>query len=220
LLIVFEGIDGCGKGTQIELLRQAIGRESWGDRVTLYKQPGATKLGNEMRRVLFESVTTHDMEPDTASLLFLASHIEGIEQIVRPALAEGRIVIADRWDAYGGITFGKHCFHKPVSQCVLAAHAILEGVKPDLTFLLHGSPEVFLARATARTTETHEAGKSWANIPTLTKVQEAYYSLLGRSDTERVKVVRADADTAESIFTSRVWPAVCRAVRRKFIDLI
>ena len=213
LLIVFEGIDGCGKGTQTALLQAALAREGRND-VVMFKQPGGTPLGNEMRNILFHTITTHNMASDTACLLFMASAVEGQLQVVRPALDAGKIVISDRWDAYSGIQFGKYALRPPASASVLACRADMELVTPDLVFFMHGDPAVFLDRAFARTAETHQSGKAWANIPTLTQIQDGYFNMF--AELPWVNSVQADIDTPEGIFEEQIWPVVQKALHERY----
>ena len=220
LLITFEGIDGCGKGTQIELLVEAIQREGWGDRVVLTKQPGGTALGNVIRDILFKTITTHKLEPDAASLLFFASHVQALAEIVYPALKAGKIVIADRWCAYSDVAFGLHGLARPIHQSLVDFRRALGGPEPDLLFFMHGDPQTLLERATGRTTESHESGKRWAKVDTITRIQEEYFRIFdGMMDTKvpsPLRAVRADHRTAPMIFGQEVWPAVFATVRRHF----
>lgn len=189
----------------------------------MFKQPGATPLGNEMRRLLFKDITTHNMESDTACLLFMASAVEGQAQVVIPALNAGKIVISDRWDAFSGIQFGKYALEPPARKSILDCRANIELVNPDLVFFMHGDPATFLARAFARIGETHQAGKSWANVPTLTKIQDGYYEMfsgrvLGPDGKYQCAVhVEADKDTPEVIFERQIWPVVLANIPAKCI---
>src|ERR1035438_6859193 len=79
VLIVFVGIDGCGKGTQIDLLKARLISEGLGDRLVFSKQPGGTPVGMEIRRILFETVGSKNMSPLTYQHLCGASHVEGCE---------------------------------------------------------------------------------------------------------------------------------------------
>lgn len=221
MLIAFEGIDGCGKGTQIDMLVEAFRREGWGDRLVMNKQPGGTKLGQAVRETLFHTVTTHNMEPDAASLLFLASHVQSLHDVVMPALEAGKVVISDRWCAYSDVAFGLHGLARPISPALVNARMALGGPEPDVLFFMHGNPATLLARATGRTTETHESGKAWANPQTLAKIQDTYFRLfdaLAGDPGSGYHAVTADliGRGPTHIFNTCVWPVVFKAVRRHF----
>lgn len=218
LLVVFEGIDGCGKGTQISLLRESIERRGWGDRALITKQPGGTQLGDEVRRLLFDTVTTRGMQSDTCSLLYLISHIELVNKVVKPALADGKIVISDRWDSFSAVAFGKHGLEPPASQFAIDAHRSMWQIQPDLIFLLHGDPAVFLERANSRA-DKHQSGKRWANVKDLTAIQHCYFDLMGdlrfEANPPIVKFVQADDASAEIIFRERIEPLFVSVAARR-----
>lgn len=218
MLVVFEGIDGCGKGTQVQMLAEAIRREGWGDRVVLNKQPGATRLGQSIRDLLFHSITTHEMEPDAASLLFFAAHVQSLHDVVMPALAAGKIVISDRWCAYSDVAFGLHGLERPISPALVKVRNALGGPAPDLLFFMHGNPATFLDRALARSSEKHEAGKAWAHADTLDRIQQEYFRIfepmVGDPGSGYCPI---DADQApELIFETIVWRRFFSAMRRHF----
>lgn len=200
VLIAFEGIDGCGKGTQIERLHARLKAEGYGDRVVRTKQPGDTKLGRGIRDLLFHSVRTHEMDADACTLLYLTAHLQMMRDIVWPALHAGKIVIADRWDAFSGTIFGSHALYEPAHPDIQTLRWKLAGCRPDLTLFLQGDPSNLLARATNRA-ETHEAGKAWAEAQTLERLQEAYRELFRHQD----GVVIMDAELSPDTLACLVW---------------
>ena len=128
LLITFEGTEGSGKTTQVELLRQAL--ESRGP--VMVREPGGTELGERMRDVLLFGGM--DLHPEAEMYLFMAARAQLINEVIEPALAQGRIVIADRFHdstlAYQG--GGRR----------LAVHWPPSFPKPALTFLVAVPVEV------------------------------------------------------------------------------
>src|SRR5262245_60897124 len=92
--ISFEGIEGCGKTTQIALLDEYLTRQSIPHRLT--REPGGTAVGDGIRRILLASATTR-LTPVAELLLFYASRSQNIDEIIAPALAAGELVIADRY---------------------------------------------------------------------------------------------------------------------------
>src|SRR6185312_17411081 len=92
--ISFEGLDGSGKSTQIKLLARSL--RTSGHIVTATRQPGGTELGNQIRAVLLNS-KTQNVAPLAEMALMFADRAQSIRQIIEPALAEGQVVLCDRY---------------------------------------------------------------------------------------------------------------------------
>lgn len=188
-LLTFEGIDGTGKSTQLALLAERMKQEGYNVLVT--KEPGSplepTKLGLELRQILFHTVTTHNMASGVADCLFLADHIQHVEKLIKPALAEGKVVICDR---YSDSEFAYAVSNKSTPGFMLEAYTAGFGPIPDVTILLVATdPEIFLARARSRRGEQQQAGKSWNEINQQIAIQNEYLSrLVGQSRTLLVNV--------------------------------
>ncbi len=139
LFVTFEGVEGAGKTTQIALLRAAL--EASGLTVCVTREPGGDTISEAIRALLLE----HEMTPRAELLLFLASRAQNVEEVIRPRLAAGDIVLCDRFIdssiAYQGV--GRGLGRDRVAQ--LNAFAV-HGVTPDLTVLLDLPPETGLAR--------------------------------------------------------------------------
>ncbi len=150
LFITFEGLDGSGKTTQLRHLAVALEAEE--RRVVTLRQPGGTALGDRIRAVLLDSRSESEVggiAPETELALMFADRAQSLHQVVLPALADGAIVLCDRYtdssEAYQGAGRGLG------SERVLAVHqAICNGVQPDLTILLLPPLEASLARARRR----------------------------------------------------------------------
>jgi dTMP kinase len=93
LLIAFEGVEGAGKSTQIELLRRTL--EERGLAVVATREPGGTPLGERVRALLLDPSTS--VHPRAEALLFAAARAELVEQVIRPALERGEVVLCDRY---------------------------------------------------------------------------------------------------------------------------
>ncbi len=144
--ITFEGLDGSGKSTQIEKLARAL--RAHGLPVTVTREPGGTATGEKIREVLLHS-TTAGLSPLTEMALMFASRAQHVHEVILPALAEGRVVLCDRFtdstEAYQG--GGRKLGTKPV----LALHEILcGGLEPDLTVLLDNDVAFSVERARRR----------------------------------------------------------------------
>ena len=142
LFITFEGGDGSGKSTQVEVLALRLYDEISAP-VHIVREPGGTALGNWMRQVLKYPAVPRT--PETELLLFNASRSQLVSQVIRPALEKGEVVISDRFSdstvAYQGYGRGISLEH------VEAVNAVgTVGLKPDLTILLDFPPEEKLKR--------------------------------------------------------------------------
>ncbi len=145
IFISFEGIDGSGKSTQSRLLADAL-RDA-GHGVILTREPGGSAGAEEIRRLVLEGAIDR-WSAETEILLFTAARRDHLEKTIRPALAQGNIVITDRFAdstrVFQGITRGD------LTAKVDALHDLMIGVEPDLTLLVDLDPAEGLARATAR----------------------------------------------------------------------
>lgn len=145
MFVSFEGIDGSGKSTQARLLAdrlRAAGRD-----VVLTREPGGSPGAEEIRRLVLQGDPDR-WSAETECLLFTAARRDHLEKTIRPALAEGRVVICDRFAdstrLYQGITRGD------LRGLVDRLHAMMIGVEPDLTLVIDIDPAMGLARARAR----------------------------------------------------------------------
>jgi dTMP kinase len=140
-LIAFEGVEGAGKSTQLELLRQAL--EKAGHRVVCTREPGGTPAGEQVRSILLDRAST--LHPRAEALLFAAARAQLVEQVIRPALERGETVLCDRYLpsslAYQGAARGLG--REPVAASYPVATA---GLMPDLVVVLLVDPAEGLAR--------------------------------------------------------------------------
>ena len=141
-LISFEGIDGCGKSTQIRKLKDAL--EASGRAVYLFREPGGTQLSEEIREMLLDNRRT--IHPVTEMILFSAARADLITQQVVPLLQKGEWVILDRFydstTAYQG--YGRQA--APIDEVQHLNQLATLGVVPDVTFYLRVDLETALQR--------------------------------------------------------------------------
>lgn len=144
-LIVFEGIEGAGKTTQI--LRLTARLAAAGVASDTYREPGGTPLGDEIRRVLLDPVS--EIAPRSEALLFMASRAELIERKIRPQLAAGRVVLLDRFtlSTYAYQVFGRGLDEREVRAANTVATG---GLAPTLTLMLHLPQHIGAERARLR----------------------------------------------------------------------
>ncbi|MGD0208932.1 MAG: dTMP kinase [Verrucomicrobiota bacterium] len=147
LFITFEGTEGCGKSTQVDLLAERL--RALGHRVRVLREPGGTPIGEEIRHTLKHSKVNVTMTYETELLLMNASRAQLVRETIRPALAVGEIVLCDRFydstTAYQG--YGRGLDLALVKSVIDFA---VGDTRPDLTLLLHVPPEVSAERLQSR----------------------------------------------------------------------
>ncbi len=143
MLITLEGIEGSGKTTQINYIAGYL--KDLGHECVITKEPGGTEIGGKIRSILLDPANKI-IHPLTELLLYAADRVQHIKEFIAPALEDGKIVICDRFHdsttVYQGFTRGVdlgliHQLNK----------LVLDGVEPDITFVLDLPPEVGLERA-------------------------------------------------------------------------
>ena len=143
--ISFEGIDGSGKTTQLELLAEQLRTE--GHQVLLTREPGGSPGAEEIRTLLLQGDPDR-WSAETELLLFTAARRDHLERTILPALAAGKIVLCDRFAdstrMYQGLSRGD------LRQAVDTLHALMIGTEPDLTVLIDINPALGLRRAKSR----------------------------------------------------------------------
>ena len=158
-LLVLEGIDGCGKTTQLRHLANWLPRSGLmpeGARLHLTREPGGTALGIALRKLVLHPPGDASPEPLAELLLYAADRAQHVAQLIRPALEHGHWVLSDRFSgstlAYQG--YGRELDLDLIQQLEQIATA---GLVPDLTFWLELSVEESLVRRDARSNDRIEA---------------------------------------------------------------
>lgn len=144
--ITFEGVEGCGKTTQIRLLAERLAAHGFS--TTLTREPGGCAIADKIRAILLDADNS-DMSPLAELMLYAAARAQHVSNVIAPALNAGNIVLCDRFcDA----TIAYQSFGRGIDRGVidtLNGHAC-QGVVPDLTVLIDCDPAVGLARARLR----------------------------------------------------------------------
>lgn len=142
LFITFEGPEGSGKTTQVGLLHTALTAAGWS--VLATREPGGTRIGNAIRNLLLD-VDHTEMSARAETLLFNAARAQIVDQVIRPALAAGQIVLCDRYAdstlAYQGYGHGQD-----LDQLAMLIRYATGGLTPHLTLYLDIAPEDGLRR--------------------------------------------------------------------------
>lgn len=187
LFVTFEGTDGCGKTTQIELLKTYL--ENKGHTVLLTREPGAKGLGTKLREILLNY--EGEVSPNCESFLFLADRAQHIDTIIKPAIERGEIVLCDRHTdstvAYQGYGRGLD-----LNQINMLNTIATSGFKPDITFVF----DIDIETAQKRVGKTKDRMES-AGVEFFKKVRQGYLDI-AKSEPERVKVLDA-TQTIEDI---------------------
>lgn len=143
LFIAFEGGEGSGKSTQSRLLAQWL--ETAGHRAVLTREPGGTEVGTALRRILLDPATGN-LSPRTEALIYAADKAEHVDTMILPALADGQVVITDRYVdstlAYQGAGRSLHS-----AELESLARWATADLRPHVTVVLDIDPEVGLVRA-------------------------------------------------------------------------
>ncbi len=190
--ITFEGLDGCGKSTQLEKLAAVLRAE--GIDVLTTREPGGTEIGERIRAVLLDSRTA-GLDPMAEMALMFASRAQQLAEVIEPALEAGRWVLCDRFtdstEAYqgGGRQLG--------SEAVLQLHKVLcRGLWPDLTILMDSDVEHSVQRARRRNKVATDGAQPDENrfeqesAAFFTRVQQAFRAIAQR-EPQRVAMVDA-----------------------------
>lgn len=190
--ITFEGIDGSGKSTQLRLLADDL--RFRGYNVLTTHQPGGTPLGRRLREAFLD--TEENIAPMAELLLFAADRAQHVEFLIKPALAEGKIVISDRYAdatvAYQGA--GRGFSSTVIKQVVKLATG---GLKPDLTLFFDLPIEIGLQRTNKR----NEMGElknrlDKENSDFYKRVREAYLEIIAK-EPKRFRVIDATQSVEE-----------------------
>ena len=203
LFITFEGTEGSGKSTQARLLAERLRGEGFS--VLESQEPGGTPIGMQIRRVLLDGANK-ELSATTELLLMFAARSQNVDQWIQPALADGTIVISDRFTdstlAFQGAGRGLG------RELVMQVDAIAcRGLQPDLTVCVTIDLDVGLGRAQARNAET-QATETRLDDEAIEfhKRARAEYSRLAREESNRFTIV-SGVGTVDEV-AAEVWKLV------------
>ena len=182
MFISFEGIEGSGKSTQIELIEELI--RAKGYQVKKLREPGTTELGEKIRNIFLEK-TTETVDPITEAFLLYASRKHLDQNFLRQNLSDGAIVIADR---YADATLAYQSYGKGLDHnFVKLIHDSSQLLSPDLTFYMDISAELSRERISDREMDRMES----ESIDFFKKVREGYLQI-AHDNPKRVVVLDAN----------------------------
>lgn len=199
-LLSFEGSEGCGKSTQIALLRTRL--EAAGRSVVVLREPGGTELGESIRHLLQHAKEGAAMTPETELLLFAASRAQLVREKIRPLLESGTFVILDRFldstTVYQGIARGL-----PLESVRAINHFAIGGTLPNLTLVL----DMDSATAWQR---IHQSGRELDRMESqpqsfFEKVRQGYLEV-AQAEPQRIQVI--DAGASPEAVHAAVWERV------------
>ena len=189
MFITFEGIEGCGKTTQVQRLEKLLSDHEIPVLFTL--EPGGTGIGTNIRRILLDT-ENKKIVPLAELLLYEADRAQHIEEMIKPALNEGKWVVCDRFFdatvAYQGSARGQD-----MKLIRFLNEKVTQGIRPDLTFLLDCPVHMGLKRALMRNLSVHNDGQDRFEKEKEQfhhKVKEGYLAL-AHQNKKRFKVIDA-----------------------------
>lgn len=193
--ITFEGIEGCGKTTQMKLLARHL--EQRGLTVKVTREPGGCPIADQVRSILLDAAN-RSLVPMAELLLYAAARAQHVAETIRPALEGGAVVLCDRFTdatiAYQG--YGRGLSHTVIDElnCMAA-----NSVRPDMTLLLDCPVETGLGRAFSRINSTVGAREERFELEAAEfhrRVRDGYLQL-ARQEPERFIIINAAGSVAE-----------------------
>ena len=179
--ITFEGIDGCGKSTQLDAVYDFL--TSKGYKCIKTREPGALELGKKIREILLHH---NGIVSDKCEMfLFLADRSQHIDTLIKPSVEKGMVVLCDR-HTDSSIAYQGYGREQDVEKLIELNNIATGGMKPDLTFLFDVSTEIGAKRAGNNPDRMEASGKEFFN-----RVRQGYLSLAKRYP-ERIKVINGE----------------------------
>ncbi len=209
MFITFEGIEGCGKSTQIKLLAKAL--EQAGFRVLLTREPGGCMISDKIRALLLDA-DNRSMVDMTELMLYAGARAQHVSEVIRPALADGAVVLCDR---FSDATRAYQSFARGIDRHSMETlnDMACEGVHPFLTILIDCEVETGLGRARQRielATGPREERFELESIDFHKKVRNGYLQLAAE-EPERFLIIDG-SDNIDSVF-NKISAAVIPRLR-------
>ena len=189
--ITFEGADGGGKSTQVQLAAEWLRKQGY-DVITT-REPGGTVLAEKVRELVLDPALP--LNTTSQSLLYLAARSEHVEKVIKPAVYTGKIVLCDRFSdstlVYQGLSVGKKL--EELAELRRLCSFATAGLEPDLTLVLDGRPEVLATRREQRgvTDRYEQQGLDFQH-----RLRDGFLTL-AKAEPARIKVLNAEGSMEE-----------------------
>lgn len=204
MFITFEGIEGAGKSTQIKLLAERL--KNLERQVVVTREPGGTSIGDQIRQILLDS-QNKNMDFLCEQLLYWAGRAQHLQELIRPSLARGCVVLCDRYVdstwAYQG--YGRGLDFK---QIELFADLVTGGLKPDKTFVFDLPTKVGMERALRRIGGLHGPKEDRFEREALDFHEKVRQGFLALAKQEPQRFVVIDATKSESGIEQDIFDVV------------
>lgn len=209
LFITFEGGEGAGKTSQIKELQERL--TTLGHSVVVTREPGGTPGAEIMRHVLL-SGSAEQLGPEMEAILFSAARSDHVQNVIVPALENGKVVVCDRFidstRVYQGVS-GK------VEMSFLEGleDIVCENAWPDITLLLDLDPKAGMARASERREKNEEPDRFEKEALNLQNIRRDGFVAIAKADAQRIKVIDASGDF--KTVARRVWKHVAQLLKER-----
>lgn len=187
LFITLEGADGCGKTTQLNLLKEYL--TSKGYEIVLTREPGGKGLGEKLREILLNY--DGEVSDRCEAFLYLADRAQNIDTIIKPAINSGKIVLCDR-HTDSSVAYQGYGREQNIDNINMLNELAVNGVHPDLTIVFDIDTETSMARVGAEKDRLESAGIEFHK-----RVRNGYLEI-AKKNSQRIKVVDA-SQTIEDV---------------------
>lgn len=186
-LITFEGAEGSGKSTQIQLALNYLKENHFS--VVFVREPGGVKISEDIRRILLD-VENKDMNDSCETLLYMASRAQLVGEVIKPALEKGKIVLCDRF-LDSTVVYQGYGRNVDVKLIKLLGQFATQKIKPDLTILFDIDVKLGLSRINRAKDRIESRDLAYHN-----RVRRGYLKLASQ-DKKRIKVIKVDRSREE-----------------------
>ena len=187
LFITLEGADGCGKTTQLNLLKEYL--TSKGYEIVVTREPGGKGLGEKLREILLNY--DGEVSDRCEAFLYLADRAQNIDTIIKPAINSGKIVLCDR-HTDSSVAYQGYGREQNIDNINMLNELAVNGVHPDLTIVFDIDTEISMARVGAEKDRLESAGIEFHK-----RVRNGYLEI-AKKNPQRIKVVDA-SQTIEDV---------------------
>jgi dTMP kinase len=200
----FDGVDGAGKTTQMRLFCEALRAHEFD--VVECRDPGSTELGERVRELLLSNDSNLQIGRRSEMLLYMAARAQLVEEVIRPAIEEGRTVVSDRF-LLANIVYQGHAGGLDVGLIRDVGSAATAGIMPDCVFVLDIAPEAACRRLNRPLDRMESQGVEY-----LKRVRSGFLAEASRS-ADKVHVIDADRPIEE--IRQEIWSIALDVLGRK-----